>query len=478
MTAYMGHMPWVMLWLSIPWIGSLMTLLGNPNGMYSRRVLGWSVGCFLLLSMGLWFANPELFMTDMVVGVSKYDTTRGTIFTGMMFSAIMFLFTWPDGKTAKGLTLLGSALLLMVGVRFGLPKYIYTELMGVLNPMLFGFGMVFIMVSAPVLWVLSIPYLTKKNTLAFDQAPLFGKLMYFLRWSLLFFPFILLKTSFIDYSPNSNGYVRTSQFLSLTLLYTEIALPLITLQSWRIPGFWRNVGMYFLSPIMYFFNARYTYRMPLTSDKTALSQTASPEHIAFWNPWAIMNRGMIQLFFGITRPWLLLITVSSYNPLPPTLGTELDMALYAKIGLSLIMALHGYALFQPRFVPYRFLLWCSMIGLLLLSFFSDLFYAALSLESFDRPLSAALSAKSMEGQDVLDPWVDEFAFLIIFTVFSIVYTAILLPMIRSYKYRALLNTDETNISCNAPLSRFWVLSLLGTSLASGLYSLYFLTTLK
>jgi hypothetical protein len=463
MTAYTGNMPWVILWLGIPWIGSLMTLLGNPNGVYSRRVLGWSVGCFLVLSVGLWWANPALFMTDRIVGFHKYDITRTSLFTGMMFSAIMFLFTWPDGKTAKGLAILGSGLALMVGVRLGVPKLMYTELQHVLNPLYVNVIMILIGMTGAIVWVLSIPYLTKKTTLAFDQAPLFGKFMYFLRWCVLFLPFIILKTFFIEHCPTYNGKVMTemSQVMVFFTLYAMIALTFIDLQSWRIPGFWRNVGMACLTPIMYFFNARYTYRLPLTRDKTALSDNASPEQIAFWNPWAIMNRGMIQLFFLNTLSWYpLLQTILSRKHLPDSVVLrELDMLFYGKIGLSLILALHAYALFQPRWVPYRFLLWCSMIGLLLLSFFLNVCYRlVLSTEpqSFSNTVCVFLG----------------YACLIL-----LVITVILLPMIRAYRYRTLLSTDETNVSATPALSRFWVLFLLGTSLSAGLYSLYLLITL-
>jgi hypothetical protein len=469
MSAYMGTMPWLMLWLGIPWIGSGITLLGNPNVLYSRRVLGWSVACFLALSAGLWWINPALFMTDMIVGFSKYDTTRTSLFTGMMFGAIVFLFTWPDGKTAKGLAILGSGLALMVGVRFGVPKMIYTELqhfldplyVHFLNPISFDFIMILIGITGAILWVLSIPYLTKNNTGAFDQAPLFGKFMVFLRWCVVFLPFIILKTFFIEYCPTYNGNVMTemSKVMVFFTLYAMIALLFIRLQSWRIPGFWRSVGMVLLTPIMYFVNARYTYRPPLTSDKTALCDNASPEQIAFWNPWAIMNRGMIQLFFFNTVSWLpLLQTTLSRKLLPDSLVvTELDMLFYTKIGLSLILALHAYALFQPRCVPYRFLLWCSMIGLFLLSFALHMFYSFLL---------------NIEPMSVLD-----LVFLVsAFLRFPFMITVILQPMVRAYRYRALLSTDETNLSATPALSRFWVLFLLGTSLSAGLYPLFLLIT--
>jgi hypothetical protein len=454
MTAYMGNMPWIILWLSIPWIGSLMTLLGNPNGLYSRRVLGWSIGCFLALSMGLWFANPELFMTDMVVGVSKYNTTRGIIFTGMMFSAIMFLFTWPDGKTAKGLTLLGSALLLMVGMRFGLPQYIYTELQGVLTPNAFGFFVIFTTISAAVLWVLwalSIPYLTKKNTLAFDQAPLFGKLMYFLRWSLLFLPLVVLFTFFDNLTsenlakffdnPMTDPLPMVVVFISgISLIYALFSIVVLGAQSWRIPGFWRKVSLMVFWPVFYLVYSRYTCRAPLSGDKTAISNEASPELVHFWNPWTLLNRGMIMAFFTV----LLGLgsrndSMSSYD-FTSSEDVKLDLTIVEcmyDMGIALIMALHIYALFQPRAVPYRGLLWCSMIYLLgTYCIYGSLFHAIFH---------------------------------------AIGWLSLIWTLQTGYRYRAILE-QTMPISTPPVLSRFWVLSLLGTSFSVGLYFLYWLST--
>ncbi len=445
MTAYMGNMPWIILWLSIPWIGSLMTLLGNPNGLYSRRVLGWSIGCFLALSVGLWWANPPIFMTEILGNTPRITlfsgmiwegtTTQVIMFVGMMFSAIVFLFTWPDGKTAKGLAILGSGLALMVGARLGLPQMMLSPLLeqGEYPDFVLGFTRLCMAITVTVLWVRAIPYLTKKHTDAFDQAPLFGKFMYFLRWCLLFLPFIMLEEA---YSPTTGTVTKelSEIFLALPVLYAAITLTIIAAQSWRIPGFWNNVGIFFLSPIMYFVKARYTYRPPLTVDKTALCPTASPEQIAFWNPWTLLNRGMIMAFFTEFLGSNFFIPPSK-DVKPLSLEDVIIIQFIYEIGIDLIMALHIYALFQPRAVPYRGLLWCSMIFLIC--------------------IIGACSPRSS---------------LLFYAMFGLGWLSIIWTLQTGYWYRAILE-QTTPIPTPPVLSRFWVLCLLGTSLSAGLVPL-------
>ncbi|MBM3631380.1 MAG: hypothetical protein FJX00_00080 [Alphaproteobacteria bacterium] len=435
MSAYMGTMPWLILWLGIPWIGSGITLLGNPNVLYSRRVLGWSVACFLALSAGLWWINPVLFMTDQVAQGATYDTTRDTIAIGMIFSAIVFLFTWPDGKTAKGLALLGGVLGIMVGVRLGIPQEMYTQWRNVLSPFVFDFLRFVIPFSIGlIVWAMAIPYLTKKNTAAFDQAPLFEKFMYFMRWLLLLLPAIVF--IFFDYT------VVKKSVLDVLLLLCSASVFFITLQSWRIPGFWRNAGMalgYIFPPlwiIMYFVNRKYTYSPPLTSDKTALCPGALPEQIALWKPCSIMNRSMIWLFFEAVRI-LSTLTISA-NALP---APKLFMVFYIKLGIMMMMVLHAYALFQPGFVRDRWLLWLSMFILWVHSFALDEDILEMSL---------------LKEIPTIDEIWREFGFIVHWLSLVI----ILLPMVKAYKYRAILDPDASTPA----LSKFWLLCLLGASL--------------
>ncbi len=409
-----------------------MTLLGNPNGMYSRRVLGWSVGCFLLLSMGLWLANPELFMTDQVAGFSIGDTTRGTIFTGMMFAAIVFLFTWPDGKTAKGLAILGSGLALMMGMRSEVIRTLALNIGSLENSITMTLGLMGLILV--IAWIWFIPFLNKKNTDAFDQAPLFGKFEYFLRWSLLALPLMVIYMALKPYLDNPTHATNLlSAILFIPMIYGVCSIVVLSAQSWRIPGFWRKVSLMVFWPVFYFVYSRYTYRAPLSADKTALSNTASPELVHFWNPWTLLNRGMIMAFFTVLL-W-------GQGELIDSEGEHIhfDLAIF-DLAIAMIMALHIYAIFQPRAVPYRGLLWCSMIYLI---------------------LSPALSPDNTD--------------LFSYVSHAISWLSIIWTLQTGYRYRAILE-QTTPIPTPPVLSRFWVLSLLGTSLSVGLYSLYWLST--
>lgn len=454
---------WLMFWMSIPWIGSIMTLLGNPNRVYSRRVLGWSIGCFLALSLGLWWGKPGLFMTNRIL---ESDTTAVTLFTGMMFAGIVFLFTWPDGKTAKGLAILGGGLALMVGVRFDFAKTIYTALEPFFMPNRLNINWMSVVgVILGFIWIFSIPFLTKKNTEDFDQSPLFGKFVYFMRWSMLFLPLVVLKTFFISHDAVYNGN-RVSEVGQLTIGLLVFCIcwvwTVLNLQSWRIPGFWRKFWLFVSYPIFYIVNYKYIFS-PLSSDKKAIKANTSPELLAFWNPEKILNRGLIQTFFNIMACGMLaaiILTLKSHIP-DSLLVVEHDMAVYAIIGLALILVLHVYAIFQPN-APYRFLLCCSMLGLMLLVLALYIWYTI----------------------DYLDLVVNNFTMgglalpaiiIIVIPSFIGIWFAVFWPLRVAYKYRAILKPEHAQpmlISPGTPpLSRFWVVSLLTMSLVTGCWAL-------
>jgi hypothetical protein len=104
-------MPWIwgVIWLSLPWVGALFTILGNPNQLYSRRVLIWSMGCFMILSLGLGCAHVYR-----VMPLPPFLTLQ-TMILAMILSDLIFIASWPRGKAALGLTVLGCCLLLFIG---------------------------------------------------------------------------------------------------------------------------------------------------------------------------------------------------------------------------------------------------------------------------------------------------------------------------------------------------------------------------
>jgi hypothetical protein len=220
-------------------------------------------------------------------------------------------------------------------------------------------------------------------------------------------------------------------FLTLPLLYAAITLTIIAAQSWRIPGFWRKVSLTLFWPAFYFVYSRYTYRPPLSADKTALSNEASPELVHFWNPWTLLNRGMITAFFTVFLGSHVFIPLSK-DVKPPSLEDVIIIQCIYEIGIALIMALHIYALFQPRAVPYRGLLWCSIIFLIC--------------------IIGACSPRSS---------------LLFYAMFGLAWLSLIWTLQKGYWYRAILE-QTTPIPTPSVLSRFWVLCLLGTSLSAGL----------
>lgn len=120
---------WTYGWLGLPWVGCALTILGNPNPLYSRRLLMWCLGCFMLLSLGFlvqdFFPNflPQLSLMKMSKEVYTPPPPMGILLPalktigaqhlvvgGVFMAGILLLGAWPGSQTALGLGTLGWSL--------------------------------------------------------------------------------------------------------------------------------------------------------------------------------------------------------------------------------------------------------------------------------------------------------------------------------------------------------------------------------
>ena len=424
---------WWVFGMSIPWIGSIVALLSHPHIKNARRLLGGAVACFIVFSF---LANP---------------TGLGVLLPAL--TVTLYLLTWPEGQTAKGLALLGLISCCLWAL--DRPLFVSDPLSGF--PILF---LAFLLVL--VLWVM--PWNTEKCFQAFVHITLLHKFIYFMLWGVFFILFLLYSSSSLDSNPSifTNKHYLGIQYnytIKGVLLVLRLGIAVIPgillLKSLGTPGFWRNLGnalvllsitlginldwvilLFIPLPLFIIINYHSIFSPPLSRDKTSLSLKASPQHILLWNPWNIAHRGMIQTFLVFTlAPYIpMYFTLTFHHPVTDMMG------LIGQIIMALILTLHIYALFQSRFVPYRFLLACSMAVFITVP-------AVLRFVFTLNPLSIISEL--------------------------VIWTIILCPMIMAYRYREVLNPQTLPAWCTEPqphdsamepLSRFWVILLLMNSI--------------
>jgi hypothetical protein len=340
---------WMGLWLGIPWIGALLTILGNPNRVYARRVLGWSLFCFSVISL---FLITDLISFESLLPMGTTYRKPPDFFSAvgaLLIVWITFLVTWPDGRVAIGLGLMGCLWAAYVGQKYDIPmKY-----MGFVLPSLCVFACIIVrplflythtngcavssrlnrtrLAIVLALWAVScidMPlclHLTPYALLFFIPWPwsrdfnLFCKAT-FLGQMVVFCAFFMAR----DFMP-----MRNSAFVFYGIPLSLLIVGYI--RSYGIAGFWKNTwlalclfAIFFsrldhtpmqsileLTPDIYkpismtlscllvgcflFFNSHRIFTPPLSADKKSLSPSASPELIAFWNPSASLNRALYQI---------------------------------------------------------------------------------------------------------------------------------------------------------------------------------------
>ena len=100
--------------------------------------------------------------------------------------------------------------------------------------------------------------------------------------------------------------------------------------------------------------------LPLSEDRKALCTDASPEWIAFWDPWQRLNGGLYELLMWFMAGTLSLVWIANLEQTPLVLKPQLTCIILAFSATALLTMFHVYAVFQPRFVPHRFALMASM----------------------------------------------------------------------------------------------------------------------